>query len=133
MGSELCSRKEHTHRMIEVPSVSHAAWAYWQTGKSLKMLKREGRVGVSVGQPGNHAYFSLKLTVMYKNEMMTMCEFLQACRKHLIYGAFIFRIGCLREKKYATCMISSAFCTNMLQTYNVASRAGMRNRTSRAR
>ena len=45
-GSELCSRKEHTHRMIEVPSVSHAAWAFCGTGKSLKpMLKREGRVG----------------------------------------------------------------------------------------
>ena len=46
--SELCSRKEHTHRMIEVPSVSHAAWAYCRSGKSFKMLKREGRVeGVS--------------------------------------------------------------------------------------
>ena len=27
LGSELCSRKEHTHKIIEVPSVSHAAWA----------------------------------------------------------------------------------------------------------
>ena len=43
--SELCSRKEHMHRMIEVPSVSHAAWAYCRTGKSFKMLEREGRVG----------------------------------------------------------------------------------------
>ena len=25
LGSELCSRKEHTHRLIELPSVSHAA------------------------------------------------------------------------------------------------------------
>ena len=47
LGSELCSRKEHTHRirMIEVPSVSHAAWTYCRTGKSFKMLKRERRVG----------------------------------------------------------------------------------------
>ena len=48
-SGELCSRKEHTHRMIEVPSVSHVACAYCRTGKSFKMLKREGRVGVSVG------------------------------------------------------------------------------------
>ena len=34
LGSELCSRKEHTHRLIELPS-------------AFKMLKREGRVGVS--------------------------------------------------------------------------------------
>ena len=45
LGSELCSRKEHMHRMIEVPSVSHAAWAYCRTEKSFKLLKREGRVG----------------------------------------------------------------------------------------
>ena len=45
LGSELCRRKEHTHRMIEVPSVSHAAWAYCRIGKSFKMLKREGRGG----------------------------------------------------------------------------------------
>ena len=45
LGSELCSRKEHTHRLIELPSVSHAAWTYCRTGKS---FKREGRVGVSV-------------------------------------------------------------------------------------
>ena len=47
LGSELCSKKEHTHRirMIEVPSVSHAAWTYCRTGKSFKMLKREMRVG----------------------------------------------------------------------------------------
>ena len=32
-------------RMIEVPSVSHAAWTYCRTGKSFKILKREGRVG----------------------------------------------------------------------------------------
>ena len=43
LGSELCSRKEHMHRMIEVRSVSHAAWAYCRTGKSFKILKREGR------------------------------------------------------------------------------------------
>ena len=49
LGSELCSRKEHTHRMIAVHFMSHAAWAYCRTGKSFKMLKREGRVGVSVG------------------------------------------------------------------------------------
>ena len=50
LGSELCSRKEHPHiiRMIEVSSMLHAAWTYCQTGKSFKMLKREGRVGVSV-------------------------------------------------------------------------------------
>ena len=49
--STKCSRKEHTHgmRMIEMPSVLHAAWTYCRTGKSFKMLKREGRVGVSVG------------------------------------------------------------------------------------
>ena len=40
LGSELCSIKEHTHKMIEVPSVSHAAWTYCRTGKSFKMLKR---------------------------------------------------------------------------------------------
>ena len=45
LGSELCSRKEHRHRMIEVPSVSHVAWTYCRTGKSFKMLKREGREG----------------------------------------------------------------------------------------
>ena len=54
LGSELCSRKEHTHRirMIEVPSVSHAAWTYCRTGKSFKMLKGGGGgggEGVSVG------------------------------------------------------------------------------------
>ena len=42
LGSDLCSRKEHKHRMIEVPSVSHAAWAYCRTGKSLKCLKGRG-------------------------------------------------------------------------------------------
>ena len=42
---ELCSRKEHMHRMIEVRSVLHAAWACCRTGKSFKMLKREGRGG----------------------------------------------------------------------------------------
>ena len=36
LGSELCSRKEHRHRMIEVLSMSHAAWAYCRTGKSLE-------------------------------------------------------------------------------------------------
>ena len=45
LGSELCSRKEHTHRLIELPSVSHAAWTNCRIGKS---FKREGRVGVSV-------------------------------------------------------------------------------------
>ena len=45
LGSELCSRKEHTHRIIEVPSVSHVAWAYCRTWKSFKMLKKEGRGG----------------------------------------------------------------------------------------
>ena len=60
LGSKLCSRKELTHRMIEVPSVWHVAWAYCQTGKSFKMLKREGR-GCE-----NHTYFSIKLTVMYR-------------------------------------------------------------------
>ena len=51
LESELCSIKEHTHRMIEVPSVSNAAWTYCRTGKSFKMLKRGGGgggVGVSV-------------------------------------------------------------------------------------
>ena len=44
LGSKLRSRKEHTHRirMIEMPSVSHTAWTYCRTGKSFKMLKREG-------------------------------------------------------------------------------------------
>ena len=48
LGSELCSRNEHPHRMIEVLSVSHAAWTYCRTGKSFKMLKRGGGVGMSV-------------------------------------------------------------------------------------
>ena len=48
LGSELCSRKEHTHRLIELPSMSYAAWTYCRTGKSFTMLKRVGRVGVSV-------------------------------------------------------------------------------------
>ena len=48
LGSELCSRKEQRHRMIEVPSMSHADWTYCRTGKSFKMLKREGKVGMSV-------------------------------------------------------------------------------------
>ena len=52
LGSELCSRKEHTHRMIEVSSVSHAAWAYCRTGKSFKMLKREGGGGGGGGGAG---------------------------------------------------------------------------------
>ena len=45
--------------------------------------------------------------------MMTTCEFLQACRYilNILYGGFIFRIGCLGEKKHATCTIFSAFCT----------------------
>ena len=40
-------KEEHTHRirMIEVPSVSHAAWTYCRTGNSFKMLKRDGMVG----------------------------------------------------------------------------------------
>ena len=42
LGSELCSRKEHTHRMIEVPSMSYAAWTYCRTGKSFKCLKGGG-------------------------------------------------------------------------------------------
>ena len=48
LGSELCSRKEHTHtcRLIELPSVSHAAWTYCRTGKSFK--RGGGGVGVSV-------------------------------------------------------------------------------------
>ena len=29
----------------------------------------------------------------------------------ILYGNFIFRIGCLGEKKHATCTIFSAFCT----------------------
>ena len=61
LGSELCSRKKHTHRMIEVPPVSHAAWTYCRTGKSFKMLKREGRGGMSVSH-----IFKPKLTVMYR-------------------------------------------------------------------
>ena len=50
LGFELCSRKEHTHiiRMIEVSSAMHAHWTYCRTEKSFKMLKMEGRVGVSV-------------------------------------------------------------------------------------
>ena len=36
---------QNTHRMIEVPSVSQVAWAYCRTGKSIKILQREGRVG----------------------------------------------------------------------------------------
>ena len=49
LGSELCSRKEHMHtcRLIELPSVSHAAWTYCRTGKSFKR-GGGGRVGVSV-------------------------------------------------------------------------------------
>ena len=52
LESELCSRKEHTHRLIELPSVSHAAWTYCRTGKSFKGGGGGGgggeRVGVSV-------------------------------------------------------------------------------------
>ena len=75
LGSEFCSIKEHTHRMIEVPSVSHAAWTYCRTGKSFKMLKRRG--GGGVGMSVSHIF---KQCTMNENEMMTTFEFLQACR-----------------------------------------------------
>ena len=73
LGSELCSGKGHTHRMIEVSSVSHVAWAYCQTGKSFKMLKRGGE-GRGC-QPDNLRIthnLSLKLTycIVNKNEMI---------------------------------------------------------------
>ena len=42
--------------------------------------------------------------------MMTMCEFLQACRYilNILYDGFIFRIGCLGEKK--TCDLHDFLC-----------------------
>ena len=90
LGSELCSWKEHMHRMTEVRSVSHAAWAYCGTGKSFKILKRiawESQISQhedwsETGFVGNHEdSFSRDGNVPWiKKEMMTTCEFLQACR-----------------------------------------------------
>ena len=49
LGSELCSRQELTRtcRLIELPSVSHAACTYCRTGKSFKGGRGESR-GVSL-------------------------------------------------------------------------------------
>ena len=56
LRSELCSRKEHTLRLIELPSVSHAAWTYCRTGESFKMLKRVGGGGGGGEGCQSHTY-----------------------------------------------------------------------------
>ena len=60
LGSELCSRKEHAHRVIEEPCrtrLGHCA----ELGNPLKCLKGRGGEGCQ-----SHTYLSLKLTVMYR-------------------------------------------------------------------
>ena len=87
--------------MIEVPSVSHAAWAYCRTRKSFKMLKREGRVG-GVSRITHNLMYS------EKNEMMTTCEFLQAKYTVALFSPLDVSV---RKKKHAARTIFSAFCT----------------------
>ena len=107
LGSELCSRKEHTHRirMIEVPSVSHAAWTYCRTGKSFKMLKRERRVGGVCQSDENHTYLSLKY-----RELMRWWPGMSVNIKYTVALFSALHVS-VRKNKHATCTIFSAFCT----------------------
>ena len=102
--------KRAAHRMIEVPSVSHAAWTYWRTGKSFKMLKG-GRVGMSV----SHIFKPYVNGSVPWIKMRWWPRF-SSCRhvgKNIKYTMTLFSrgTGCLGEKKNATCTIFSAFCT----------------------
>ena len=45
LGSELCSRKEHMHKMIEVPPCRTRLWHIAELGNPLKCLKGRGREG----------------------------------------------------------------------------------------
>ena len=77
LGSELCSRKEHTHRM----RLGQIRKLYCRTGKSFKMVKREGRVGV-VSWITWESHIFKPWGNVNKDEMMNTCEFLQSRLSH---------------------------------------------------